>query len=70
MVTGLFPMACGGCAGGIFKMYQKKLAYGLELHCECQGCKATSIIRPRPTELEIEFGEGDGRLCQMDPKPT
>ena len=68
MVTGIHSMACGGCGGSIFRMFKKEIAYGFELHCECQGCKSTSIIRPRPAELQIEFGEGDGRLTQMEPK--
>lgn len=69
MVTGLLPMGCGSCAGGTFKIFQKKLAWGFELHCECQACKSTSIIRPRPPELEIEFGEGDGCLA-IAPNPN
>ncbi|WP_244797539.1 hypothetical protein [Caballeronia grimmiae] len=68
MLTNVEPMACGNCGSGGFRIFRQEQPYGFRLVVECEKCKSTSIIEPKPAELTIEFGEqSDGRLCRMEP---
>jgi hypothetical protein len=60
MLTDQRPVRCGGCGGEIFKVYTADKT--LRIVVECQGCKSTSYIEPEPAKLQIELGEGDGRI--------
>lgn len=53
-------MRCGGCGGETFKVYTADPT--LRIVVECQGCKSTSLIEPQPARLQIEWGDGDGRI--------
>jgi len=61
VLVGQQQMGCGGCGADIFKVYTADET--LRIVVECQGCKSTSFIEPQPARLQIEWGEGDGRIA-------
>jgi hypothetical protein len=56
-------MGCGGCGADTFKVYTADKTHRIVQ--ECQGCKSTSFIEPQPAKLQIEWGDGDGRITVM-----
>jgi hypothetical protein len=72
MITNAQPMACGACGHGLFRMFHTEAdTGGFSLIAECNQCKSTSVIKPKPAELEIDWGEkSDGILCRMTPEST
>jgi len=60
MLTDQKQMRCGGCGGDAFKIFTADRT--LRIVVECQGCKSTSFIEPQAAKLQIEWGEGDGRI--------
>ncbi len=72
MITGAKHMACGNCGHGLFRMFtlgrHGNVDAHLELAAECAQCKSTSLIKPTPSLLQLEFAENaPGRLCEMTP---
>jgi hypothetical protein len=68
MITNAQSMACGACGNGLFRMFHVEAEAGFTLVAECQKCQSTSVIKPKPAELEIDWGENsDGVLCRMTP---
>lgn len=65
------PMACGGCGGGLFHMFNLPNRLNnarVTLLAECVGCKSVSSISPTVPELHIGWTEGsNGLLTVMDP---
>ncbi|KDR37980.1 hypothetical protein [Caballeronia glathei] len=60
MLTDQKQMRCGGCGGETFKVFTADRS--VRLVVQCQGCMSTSFIEPQPAKLQIEWGEGDGRI--------
>ena len=69
MATTSQRMACGNCGDGQFEVTHVVVDdRPFQLHMKCTHCGSTSIVRTRPAELEIGWGDNaDGILCPMDP---
>lgn len=68
MNTNAQQMACGACGHGLFRIFHLPANPGFTLSAECLKCLSTSVIKPKPAELEIGWGENsDGVLCRMTP---
>ncbi|MFL9912590.1 hypothetical protein [Paraburkholderia sp. RL17-337-BIB-A] len=59
-LTGLQQMRCGGCGGDLFKVFAADRTQRIVV--QCQQCTSTSFIEPEPAKLQINWGEGDGRM--------
>jgi hypothetical protein len=60
IMTDLKQMRCGGCGGDLFKLYTADRTARIAV--QCQQCMSTSFVEPEPARLQIEWGDGDGRI--------
>lgn len=60
ILFGQQQMGCGGCGGKAFTLFTADKT--ARIVAQCQACKSTSFIEPEPSKLQIEWGQGDGRL--------
>lgn len=68
MLSGVQPMACGGCGKGKFRAYCPQEGPEASILLECLACTSVSVIQPAKPALVIEWGpNATGRLTRGKP---